>query len=59
VAHDAQDEPLLDGGEDRLETDVLMRPAPCQSPTKASPNPSGVRTWLVMAMITMSRRAAL
>ena len=57
--HDACDEPLLDGSETGLRTDALMSPAPCQWAIIASPKPSGEWTWLVIAMMTISRRAAL
>ncbi len=37
-----------------LRTEGLMSPAACQSATSASPKPSGVRTWLVIVMMTRS-----
>ena len=55
--HRADDEVLLDGGEDWLEHGLLDELAACQSATIASPKPSGCCTWLVMAMMTMSRVA--
>ena len=42
-----------------LNTEALISPAACQSAARASPKPSGVRTWLVIAIMIRSRRFAL
>ncbi|MGH8489976.1 MAG: hypothetical protein ACREXS_14190 [Gammaproteobacteria bacterium] len=50
---------MLNGREDRLEDGRLDESGGLPSATSASPKPSGVRTWLVIVMMTRSRRLTL
>jgi hypothetical protein len=59
VTHRADDEVLLDGGEHRLEHGLLDQAGGLPVGDHGLTEPNGVRTWLLMAMMTMSRRLVL
>jgi hypothetical protein len=56
-SHDAHDQPLLDGAQDRLQHRCLDESGISPIIDHDLAEAEGVRTWLVIAMITMSLRA--